>query len=66
MPLLSDIKIDKEISLRLLTDDSSPMPTEPGSNPGGGGTSNGTNSEWNRVSLGPAKDPYGIGIWNDK
>ena len=63
-PQLSAIKIDKEISLRLNTvDDTLPLPTEPGLNPGGGGNSNGTNTEWNRVGLGPSGDKYGTGIW---
>ena len=59
IPQLSAIKIDNEVSLRLSSD----LPTEPGSDPLGG-KSNGTNSEWDRVSLGPDHDIYGTGLWS--
>jgi hypothetical protein len=60
IPQLRAIQIDNEISLRLTSE----IPTEPGSDPLGG-TSNGTNSEWDRVSLGPDNDIYGTGMWNN-
>ena len=62
IPQLNAIKIDNEISLRLTTLET---PTEPGTNPGGGGASNGGNNEWDRGGLNN-QDPFGSGIWNNQ